>query len=62
MPAHMPESLRDTPVVSTAIKPKLGKQATISDLEQTKLAPKVMGRIKKLDAQVSVIAYFYSLH
>ena len=54
MPAHMPDNLRDSPAVSTAIKPKLGKQASIMDLEQTKLAPKVMGRIRQLDPQVSV--------
>lgn len=56
LPAHIPESLRESPIVSQTIKPKLGKQATISDLEQTKLAPKVEGRIRKLDPQVQLQA------
>jgi len=56
LPAHIPENLRESPIVSKTIKPTLGRQATISDLEQTKLAPKVEGRIRKLDPQVGIEA------
>ena len=52
LPAHIPENLKDSPLVSKTIKPPLGRQVTLCDLEQTKLAPKVMGRIRKLDPQV----------
>jgi len=51
LPAHIPENLKDSPLVSKTIKPPLGRQVTLCDLEQTKLAPKVMGRIRKLDPQ-----------
>ena len=55
LPAHIPEKFRESAIVSQTIKPKLGKQATISDLEQTTLAPKVEGRIRKLDDKVQEV-------
>jgi len=46
LPAHVPEKFQ--------AKAKLTKQTTIGDLENTRLNPKVEGRIKTLNAQVLI--------
>ena len=43
LPAHLPEKFQSMDL--STIRPKLGKQATITDLESTNLNPKVLGRI-----------------
>ena len=55
LPAHIPESFREAAAKQN--RPKLSKQATIADLEQTRLAPKVEGRIRILDKEKKVILF-----
>ena len=50
LPVHMPEKIKK---MSIAGVPPLIRQNTMGDLEMIDLAPKVEGRIRKLDAQVS---------
>jgi len=46
LPAHVPEKFQ--------AKTKLTKQTTIGDLENTRLNPKIEGRIRLLNPQVSL--------
>jgi hypothetical protein len=54
LPAKMPEKFQslDLSGVKASKGSKLSKQATITDLEQTALNPKVEGRIVMLNADV----------
>ena len=49
LPVHMPEKIKK---MSISGVPPLVRQNTMGDLEMIDLAPKVEGRIRKLDAQV----------
>ena len=49
LPVHMPEKIKK---MSISGVPPLIRQNTMGDLEMIDLAPKVEGRIRKLDAQV----------
>ena len=51
LPAHMPEKFKQMTIGGV---PHLDRQATITDFEMTSLAPRVEGRIRKLDPQVCV--------
>ncbi len=53
IPAHLPHKLQDVDF-SSVIRPKLlaGKQASIADLEEPNLRPKIRGRIKILTPEV----------
>ena len=50
LPAHMPEKFKK---MSISGVPPLVRQNTMGDFEMIDLAPKVEGRIRKLDPQVS---------
>ena len=49
LPAHMPEKFKKLAIASF---PRLDRQSTLTDFEMIDLAPKVEGRIRKLDSQV----------